>query len=46
MTKELNNLLECAMSLNILPNVFSLGGNTKELISSRKKVVLESNLTF
>ena len=46
MTKELNNLLECAMSLNILPNVFSLGGNTKELISSRKKVILESELFF
>lgn len=46
MAKELNNLLECAMSVNILPNVFSLGGNTKEFISSRTKVILESELFF
>lgn len=46
MTKELNNLLECVISLNILPNVFFLEGNTKELISSRKKVILESESFF
>lgn len=46
MTKELNTLLECAMSLNILPGVFSLKGHTRELISRRKTIVLESKLVF
>lgn len=46
MTKELNTLLECAMSLDILPGVFSLKGHTKEVISSRKMIVLESKLVF
>lgn len=46
MTKELNTLLECAMSLTILPGVFSLKGHTREVISSRKTIVLESKLVF
>ena len=46
MTKELNTLWECAISLNILPGVFSLKGHTKEVISSRKLIVPESKLVF
>lgn len=46
LSKELNDITECAFSLNILAGVFKLGGSLKETISIQKKVSLMTELNF
>lgn len=46
LSRELNNSLDCAFSLNVLGGVFSLSANFKEITSQKKTVILETFLEF
>ena len=46
LSREYNTSLDCALSLNILSGVFSLDGDFKETVSTRKKIILKTTLDF
>jgi hypothetical protein len=46
LSKELNSRVECAVSLNVLQGIFTLDATTKNTITTKKKVVLETRLEF
>ena len=46
LSKELNNLTECAFSLNVLKGVFTLNANVKQTISTQKEIIIETKLKF
>lgn len=43
---ELNKLLECAFSLNVLKGVFSLGTSVSSSISKKYKLIVATDITF
>jgi hypothetical protein len=46
LSKEMNDITECAFSLSILNGCIAIGGNLKETLSTQKKVILETELIF
>jgi hypothetical protein len=46
LSKELNDITECAFSLSILGGCVAIGGSLKETLSTQKKVMLETELIF
>ena len=46
LSEELNHLTECAFSLNVLKNVFTLDANVKQTMSIQKEIIVETKLVF
>lgn len=46
LSKEMNDITECAFSLSILGGCIAIGGSLKETLSTQKKVILETELIF